>query len=59
MRFVTRLSGVVVFGVEFFGEPEWRVQNIPKFLSLNHPYVPVPVLLLARMRKEKPFNRKF
>ena len=53
------ITGVIVFGVEFLGEPEWRVQNVPKFLSLNLPYVLVPILLLIRMRREKPFNRKF
>jgi len=56
---ISVITGVVVFGVEFFGEPEWRVQNVPMFLSLNLPYVLVPILLLIRMRKEKPFNRRF
>ena len=56
---ISVLTGIVVFGVEFFGEPEWRCQNIPKFLSLNLPYVLIPVLLLVRMRREKPFERKF
>ena len=36
-----------------------RVQNVPKFLAFNLPYVIVPMLLLARMRKEKPFTRQF
>jgi len=56
---ISVLTGVVVFGVEFFGEPEWRCQNVPKFLALNLPYVLIPLLLLVRMRKEKPFTRKF
>ncbi len=56
---ISVITGVVVFGVEFFGEPEWRCQNIPKFLALNLPYVLVPVLLLIRMRRENPFNRRF
>lgn len=57
---ITVITGVVVFGAEFFGEdPAMRVQNVPKFLSLNLPYVLVPILLLARMRKEKPFARRF
>ena len=56
---ISVITGVVVFGVEFFGEPEWRCQNIPKFLSLNLPYVLIPLLLLVRMRKERPFTRKF
>ena len=56
---ISIITRVVVFGVEFFGEPQWRVQNVPRFLSLNLPYVLVPILLLVRMRREKPFNRKF
>ena len=56
---ISIITGVIVFGVEFFGETEWRCQNIPKFLSLNLPYVIIPLLLLVRMRKEKPFTRKF
>lgn len=56
---ITGITGIVVFGVEFFGEPQWRCQNIPKFLSYNIPYVLVPLLLLIRMRKPLPFTRKF
>ena len=56
---ISVITGIIVFGVEFFGEPEWRVQNVPKFLSLNLPYVLVPILLLIRMRRENPFLRKF
>jgi len=53
------ITGVVVFGVEFFGEPQWRCQNPGKFLPYNLPYVLVPLLLIIRMRKEFPFTRKF
>ena len=53
------ITGVVVFGVEFFGEPEWRCQNPGKFLPFNSPYVLIPILLIIRMRKELPFTRKF
>jgi hypothetical protein len=57
---ISVVTGVVVFGAEFFGEdPAMRVQNVPKFLAFNLPYVIIPLLLLARMRKEKPFTRKF
>jgi EXPERA (EXPanded EBP superfamily) len=56
---ISTITGVLVFGVEFFGEPEYRCQNIPKFLSLNLPYVLIPLLLLIRMRKPNPFTRKF
>ena len=53
------ITGVVVFGVEFFGEPEWRCQNPGKFLPFNLPYVLIPLLLVVRMRKALPFTRKF
>ena len=56
---ISVITGVVVFGVEFFGEPEWRCQNLGKFLPLNTPYVLIPILLIIRMRKELPFTRKF
>ena len=53
------ITGIVVFGVELFGEPQWRCQNLSKFLPYNLPYVLVPLLLILRMRKELPFARKF
>jgi hypothetical protein len=53
------VTGVIVFGVEFFGEAEFRTPNPVKYLSLNLPYVLVPLLLLVRMRKPMPFTRKF
>lgn len=56
---ITSITGVVVFGVEFFGEAEWRCQNIAKFLCYNTPYVLIPLLLLIRMRKPEPFTRRF
>jgi hypothetical protein len=57
---ISVITGVVVFGAEFFGEdPAMRVQNVPKFLVANVWYVLLPLLLLARMRKEKPFTRRF
>jgi hypothetical protein len=56
---ISVITGVVVYGVEFFGEPEWRCQNPVRFLSLNTPYVLIPILLIIRMRKELPFTRKF
>ena len=56
---ISTITGVVVFGVEFFGEPEFRVLNVGKFLPLNLPYVLIPLLLLIRMRKELPFTRSF
>jgi hypothetical protein len=56
---ISVLTGVVVFGVEFFGEPQFHTQNPLKFLAFNLPYVLVPILLLVRMRKPLPFTRRF
>lgn len=56
---IATITGVIVFGVEFFGEPEWRTPNPGKFLPLNLPYVLFPILLLVRMRKPHPFTRRF
>jgi hypothetical protein len=56
---ISGITGILVFGVEFFGEPEFRTQNPLKFLAFNTPYVFFPLLLLARMRKPMPFTRKF
>ncbi|MCL2243504.1 MAG: DUF2781 domain-containing protein [Treponema sp.] len=56
---IASITGIIVFGVEFFGEPEWRTPNPAKFLSFNLPYVLLPLLLLIRMRKPMPFTRKF
>lgn len=56
---IVGLTGVVVFGVEFFGEPEYRTPNPWGFLAYNLPYVLIPLLLLIRMRKPLPFTRKF
>jgi hypothetical protein len=56
---IVTLTGVVVFGVEFFGEPEFRTPNPVGFLAYNLPYVLIPLVLLIRMRKPQPFTRKF
>ncbi len=56
---ISTITGIIVFGVEFFGEPEFQTQNPAKFLAFNLPYVLVPLLLLIRMRKPLPFTRKF
>jgi hypothetical protein len=56
---IVSITGVIVFGVEFFGEPALRTHNAVKFLSFNLPYVLVPLLLLVRMRKPAPFTRRF
>jgi hypothetical protein len=56
---IVALTGIVVFGVEFFGEAATRTHNPVKFLAFNTWYVLVPLLLLIRMRKPLPFTRKF
>ena len=56
---IVSLTGVVVFGVEFFGEPQFRTPNPIGFLAFNLPYVLIPLLLLIRMRKPLPFTRRF
>ena len=56
---IASITGIIVFGVEFFGESEWVTPNPVKFLAFNLPYVLVPLLLLVRMRKPKPFARRF
>jgi hypothetical protein len=56
---ISSITGIIVFGVEFFGEPEFQTQNPAKFLAFNVPYVAIPLLLLIRMRKPMPFTRRF
>lgn len=56
---ISTITGVIVFGVEFFGEPQFQTQNPVKFLAFNLPYVLIPILLLIRMRKPMPFTRRF
>jgi EXPERA (EXPanded EBP superfamily) len=56
---IVGITGVVVFGVEFFGEPQWRTHDPLGFLSYNLPYVLIPLLLVIRMRKPEPFTRRF
>jgi EXPERA (EXPanded EBP superfamily) len=56
---ISTITGIIVFGVEFFGEAGLRTQNPVKFLAFNLPYVLIPLLLLVRMRKPMPFTRRF
>jgi hypothetical protein len=56
---IASITGIIVFGVEFFGEPAFRTHNPAKFLAFNVPYVLIPLILLARMRKPLPFTRRF
>ncbi|PZR18788.1 MAG: DUF2781 domain-containing protein [Archangium gephyra] len=56
---ISSITGFIVFGVEFFGEPQFQTKNAAKFLAFNTPYVLLPILLLVRMRKPEPFTRRF
>ena len=56
---IVGITGVIVFGVEFFGEPQWRTPHPWSFLAYNLPYVLIPLLLIVRMRKPLPFERAF
>ncbi|MCX7522167.1 emopamil-binding family protein [Microbacterium sp. STN6] len=56
---IASITGIVVFGVEFFGEAQWVTPNPGKFLAFNVPYVLLPILLLVRMRRPQPFARRF
>lgn len=56
---ISTITGIIVVGVELFGEPQYRTQNALKFFSFNWPYIFMPMLLIARMRKPMPFTRKF
>jgi len=56
---IISLTGIPIFGVEFFGAPGERTPNPLVFLLYNGPYILFPLLLLIRMRKPLPFTRKF
>lgn len=56
---IISLTGIPIFGVEFFGPVGERTPNPGIFLLYNGPYILVPLLLLIRMRKPLPFTRKF
>jgi hypothetical protein len=56
---IASITGIIVFGVEFFGETALRTHNPAKFLAFNLPYVVLPLLLLVRMRRPLPFTRRF
>ncbi|WP_082487527.1 EXPERA domain-containing protein [Leifsonia sp. Root112D2] len=56
---IASITGIIVFGVEFFGEAQWVTPNPVKFLAFNLPYVLIPILLLIRMRRPAPFARRF
>lgn len=56
---IISLTGIPIFGVEFFGDAAQRTPHPVIFLLYNGAYVLVPLLLLIRMRKPAPFTRTF
>jgi EXPERA (EXPanded EBP superfamily) len=56
---IISLTAIPIFGVEFFGDAAQRTPHPVTFLLYNGAYVLVPLLLLIRMRKPRPFDRKF
>lgn len=63
---IIALTGIPIFGVEFFGDHAadaavgtQATPNPAVFLAFNLPYIVFPLLLLIRMRKPLPFTRKF
>jgi hypothetical protein len=56
---IISLTGIPIFGDEFFGPAAERTPNPLIFLCYNGPYILFPLLLLIRMRKPLPFTRPF
>jgi hypothetical protein len=56
---IISLTGIPIFGDEFFGPAGQRTPNVGVFLAFNLPYIVFPLLLLIRMRKPLPFTRPF
>jgi hypothetical protein len=56
---IIALTGIPIFGVEFFGSTAERTPDPAVFLAFNLPYIVVPLLLLIRMRRPLPFSRPF
>jgi hypothetical protein len=56
---IISLTGIPIFGVEFFGPAGQATPNPAVFLAFNAPYILFPLLLLIRMRAPLPFTRKW
>jgi hypothetical protein len=56
---IISMTAIPIFGDEFFGPAADRTPNPGIFLLYNGAYVLIPLILLIRMRKERPFQRKF
>lgn len=51
------MAMATIFSEAFFPSSEsWRPLNYSLFISLNSPYLFVPLLLMLRMRKAQPFS---
>jgi hypothetical protein len=56
---IISLTAIPIFGDEFFGPAADRTPDPLIFLLYNGPYVVIPLILLLRMRKPLPFQRRF
>jgi hypothetical protein len=56
---IISLTAIPIFGDEFFGPAADRTPDPLIFLAYNGPYVVIPFILLLRMRKPLPFQRRF
>jgi hypothetical protein len=56
---IISLTAIPIFGDEFFGPAADVTPHPVIFLLYNGPYVLFPLILLLRMRKPLPFQRKF
>ena len=56
---IIAMTGIPIFGVEFFGGPGQATPHPGVFLAFNLPYIVFPLLLLIRMRKPDPFTRRW
>jgi EXPERA (EXPanded EBP superfamily) len=56
---IISLTAIPIFGDEFFGPAADVTPHPVVFLLYNGPYVLFPLILLLRMRKPLPFQRKF
>jgi hypothetical protein len=56
---IISLTAIPIFGDEFFGPAGSVTPHPVVFLLYNGPYVLFPLILLLRMRKPLPFQRKF